>query len=232
MIVCPHCRSANEEDARFCAQCGRSLAPGTSLLLSVRRELTPGSELDVEPPRPRSRRGLALMVAAVLLVGGTGWYLAGLRPDPCDGANFASDRFGYCLSVPPSWQAGPASIGTTAVDEISSPTEAATVIIVAVDLADAATLAAYVDAVRDQSSISGLVVGPAMDLTLDGREAVFWDVSAVSELGQRFVMRQVVTVGDRDGRRLGWVISLTDAVPAPRAHVVAFDSILRSWRFR
>ena len=30
MIVCPNCRTSNEEHARFCQTCGRSLQPGPS----------------------------------------------------------------------------------------------------------------------------------------------------------------------------------------------------------
>jgi zinc-ribbon domain len=229
MIVCPNCRNSNPEDAEFCARCGRSLEPGPTPLVSGRREVEPEAvdELDVIA-KPRKRWPVLVTAGVMLAVAGTAWIVVTSRPDPCDGTNFASERFGYCVTVPERWETVHASIGGIPVDEISLPTEAATIIILAVDLPQDQGLDAYAETVRERGTDAGLEPGPVRDLALDSQNAVQWDVTTNTESGPEFVMRQVVTVRND----VGWLISLSDSAETLHEHEGAFQSILSSWRFR
>jgi hypothetical protein len=232
MIVCPNCRNANEEETQFCSRCGQSLEPGLSTMGPVRRDIQERADavaaLDVAPPKPVSRVPLVVTGVAIAL----GALIAGLsltlRPNPCQGTNFSSDRFGYCLTVPEGWEAGPGRVGAVAVDEISRPREAATVLIVAVDLAQDQGLEDYAASVRDRDSAVGLDPGPIRDTFLDGVEAVEWDITSETETGQEFVMRQVVAVRNE----VGWIISLSDNADSLPRHEPHFEQMLASWNFR
>lgn len=233
MIVCPNCRNANEEEAQFCSRCGQSLEPGPSTIGPVRRDVRERAEaqidaLDIAPPQPASRAPLIAAGAAIVLGALIAGLWATLGPNPCEGANFSSDRFGYCLTVPEGWEAGPGRVGAVAVDEISRPREAATVLIVAVDLAEDQGLEEYAASVRDRDSAVGLDPGPIRDTFLDGIEAVEWDVSSQTETGQEFVMRQVVAVRDE----VGWIISLSDNADSLPRNERHFEQMLASWNFR
>jgi zinc-ribbon domain len=228
MIVCPECRHANVEEAQFCSQCGRSLAPGYAATGGIRRATAQLSELDVIPRPERSRWPFALVVLGLVAVGGLGWLLTSLRPDPCDGRNFTSERFGYCVTVPERWEAGPARIGSVAADEIATSAEAATVLILLVDLPQDQTLDEYAQEVRDHISEGGLEPGPSRGLSLDGVDALAWDAQGNDLAGREYLTRQVVTLKGENA----WIITLSDLAEAFPAHEADFESILASWRFR
>jgi hypothetical protein len=55
VLVCPSCRSENDEESSVCRVCGRSLAPGEAPLRRADAAEPPEDELDVPAPKPPSR---------------------------------------------------------------------------------------------------------------------------------------------------------------------------------
>jgi hypothetical protein len=150
------------------------------------------------------------------------------RPDPCQGTNFESDNFGYCLVVPDGWEAGPAQFGAdVTLDQFAPPTGSATVVVEAVDLETGTELEQWSDFVRQRDEDAGLTPGPASESDLDGTDALQWDVSVASEGGDTFLMREVVTVkGD-----VGWRVTLNDLQDGFDTSAVVFNDMLESWEF-
>jgi hypothetical protein len=229
VVICPSCRHVNDEDATACAQCGSSLEPGVAALLPVRRSETERPPLEIRTPKPPSKARPYVIIGgllAVLLIAG-GVYL--FRPDPCRGTNFESANFGYCLSVPEGWEAGPARFGAdVTLDQFAPPTNSATVIVEAVDLESGGALEEWSAAVRQRDEAAGLVPGDSSELELDGVGALAWDVTVEPENGQSFRMREVVAVRDD----VGWRITLSDVADAFGTSSVAFTTMLESWQFR
>lgn len=227
MIVCPSCRTINDEGVETCMNCGRSLAPGPSLMGSSRR--TEGERHAIEipaPPQPSKWRPVALAAFVLLVVAGFGaWRL--LRPDPCRGTNFTSDAFGYCLMIPEGWDAGTAQVGTVSLDQFSLPTESTTVLVEAVDLADDTGLQQFGEFVRRRDGQAGLSAGPVRETLLDGIEAQQWDITHTSQTGDVFKLREVVVVNGE----VGWRITLNDSMDGFDGHVKAFQRMLDSWQF-
>jgi hypothetical protein len=168
---------------------------------------------------------VAAMCGAIL---GAGAYLL-FRPDPCDGTNFESESFGYCLVVPDGWEAGPARFGAqVTLDQFAPPTGSATVVVEAVDLASGTGLEQWSEFVRQADEEAGLTPGPAGEASIDGTNALRWDVSVRSEDGESFLMREVVVVLDD----IGWRITLNDLQEGFDSSAVVFDDMLDSWQFR
>ena len=228
MVVCPVCREINEEDRGICQKCGSSLEPAaTALLPRVQGE--PRQPIELTPPAQPSRWrpliALGVLVGAALGVGAFVLF----RPDPCSDTNFESENFGYCLTVPSGWEAGPARFGAdVTLDQFAPPTGSATVVVEAVDLETGTALDAWSQFVRQRDEDAGLTPGPASESTLDGADSMQWDVSVSSEGGNRFLMREVVTVkGD-----VGWRVTLNDLQSDFDTSAVAFHDMLDSWTFR
>lgn len=227
MVVCPTCRETNAEDRMSCQKCGTSLEPG-AVALPPRRE---GARLPLEmrkPEPPPRWRAVVVLAAIAGMVLGAGAYLL-FRPDPCDGTNFASESFGYCLLVPEGWEAGPALFGAqVTLDQFAPPTGSATVVVEAVDLESGTGLEQWSEFVRQTDEDAGLTPGPAGDAKIDGTNALRWDVSVQAEDGDSFLMREVVVVvGD-----VGWRITLNDLQEGFDSSAVVFDDMLESWQFR
>jgi hypothetical protein len=228
VIVCPQCRESNEEGANFCSKCGRTLEPGPAAL-APRRELVRGpSQLELPPAKPRSRWPVLGFLGVILVFAGGYWLYTAVRPDPCEGRNFVSERFGYCLSVPEGWEAGPGQVGVIAFDEIVLPSEAAVVTIRAVDLATNEDLTDYAESVRAANAATGLDAGPVSDLFLDSETAVAWDVTGTNDRGQEFSGRQVITLVEDTA----WIISFSDRADRISLHQKPFQAMLASFRFR
>ena len=227
MVVCPTCREVNEEGRAICQKCGSSLAPDAVALLP-RRE--PGERPPIEmrkPPQPSKWR--PLIVLGVFLIGLTAvaGYVA-LRPDPCGETNFESENFGYCLLVPEGWEAGPAQFGAdVTLDQFAPPTGSATVVVEAVDLETGVALEQWSEFVRTRDEDAGLTPGPASEATLDGADALQWDVSVASEGGNTFLMREVVVVSND----IGWRVTLNDLQDGFDTSAVVFRDMLDSWQF-
>jgi hypothetical protein len=228
MIVCPSCRHANDEGRTSCDGCGHSLEPGPTQLLPRRSEAE-RPPIEVRRPEPPSKWRavtlLGVLTAAVVTV----IAIATLRSDPCDGTNFTSEAFGYCLSVPEGWTAEPALFGAEAtLDQFAPPTRGTTVIVDAVDLERGVTLDQWAAFVRQQDADAGLVPGPASEAVVDGVSARQWDVTATSDGGTDYRMREVVVVRDE----VGWRITLNDTEDEFDGSAARFEQMLDSWRFR
>jgi hypothetical protein len=228
MVVCPSCRHVNEEGAENCANCGASLAPGYTALLAVRRDPSERPPIEVRQPNPPSKWRPYIVLGGLVLalaVAGVAWLL---RPDPCQGTNFRSDNFGYCILVPEGWEAGPARFGSAVeLDQFAPPTEAATVMVEAVDLESGTRLEDWSQFVRQRDEDAGLTPGASSEETIDGVDALTWDVRVSAE-GESFQMREVVVVRED----IGWRITLNDVADRFSTSAVVFDSMLDSWQFR
>lgn len=228
MVICPNCREVNEEDRGLCQKCGNSLEPAATALMP-RVEHGERAPIEIKPPEPPSKWRPVIALAIVLGVAlGVGAFLV-FRPDPCGGANFESENFGYCLMVPDGWEAGPARFGAdVTLDQFAPPTGSATVVVEAVDLESGTELTAWGEFVRQRDQDAGLTPGPASESHLDGSDALQWDVSVSAPDGGRFLMREVVTVkGD-----VGWRVTLNDLQSGFDTSAVAFRDMLDSWTFR
>ncbi|MGA9160454.1 MAG: hypothetical protein WB297_06270 [Actinomycetota bacterium] len=227
MVVCPTCREVNEEGRAICQRCGASLTPDAVALLPRR---DPGERPPIEmrkPPQPSKWR--PLIVLGVLLGGAlaVGAFVL-LRPDPCNETNFESENFGYCLLVPDGWEAGPAQFGAdVTLDQFAPPTGSATVVVEAVDLETGTALDQWSEFVRQRDEQAGLTPGPASEATLDGTDALQWDVSVDAAGGDRYLMREVVTVSDD----VGWRVTLNDLQEGFDTSAVAFRNMLDSFQF-
>jgi hypothetical protein len=229
MVVCPSCRHANEEDDETCANCNSSLAPGYTALLAVRRDPSERPPIEVRQPTPPSKWRPYVVVGVLMLAVTVAGAALLLRPDPCEGTNFRSENFGYCILVPEGWEAGPARFGSAVeLDQFAPPTEAATVMVEAVDLESGAGLEGWSQFVRQRDEDAGLTPGASSEATLDGVEALTWDVTVSAESGENFHMREVVAVLDD----IGWRITLNDVADRFSTSAVVFESMLASWQFR
>jgi hypothetical protein len=228
MVVCPSCRTVNTEEASACASCGASLEPGFASLTPVRRTESERPPLEIQTPKPPSKwRPLALLgllVVGIAVVSGA--YL--IRPDPCEGANFESENFGYCISVPEGWRATEARFGADVVlDQFAPPTESTTVLVEAVDLESGAALEDWAATVLQKDEGIGLTPGAASETELGGVPALQWEVTS-TDGEQSFRMREVVAVrGD-----VGWRIALSDLSDGFGTSAVVFQGMLETWRFR
>lgn len=229
MVVCPSCRHVNTEEATQCAQCGASLEPGVARLLPARRSPSERPPLEIQRPKAPSKWRPHVVIGLTVLMGvGAGAaYL--FRPDPCEGTNFESANFGYCLQVPEGWEAGPARFGAeVTLDQFAPPTESATVVVEAVDLEGGVALEDWSEFVRQRDEEAGLTPGAASETELDGVGALQWDVTVAPEGGEQFRMREVVVVRDD----VGWRITLNDVSDGFGTSAVVFANMLASWQFR
>jgi hypothetical protein len=228
MIVCPNCRNASDEDAAACSQCGASLEPGQTELAS-RRPPTERPPIEIPPPKQPSpwRAVIALGVLLGVAIGAGAWLL--LRPDPCDGTNFSSTRFGYCMTLPADWEWQPAKFGdAVTVDQFTPLSDSTTVLVEAADLPDTADLSAFAVAVRQKDQDAGLTPGPIEKTTVDGADALAWNIDYTSDAGQAFGVREVVVVNEH----FGWRLMLNDTAESFDRHVSTFDGMIRSFHFR
>ncbi len=228
MIICPNCRNPNPEEAQSCNSCGRSLEP-TAQGLMARRAPSEKPKIEIPEPKPPSRVPFAIGVVllSAVVAGGIGYLL--FRPNLCEGTNFTSENFGYCLSVPKGWTAQPARVGSDAtLDQFSLPKESTTVLVEAVDLTQGTDLAGFSGFVRQKEQDAGLTPGPSEPTKVDGIDAAFWDTEQTSDSGQSYRLREVVVVKND----VGWRITLNDLAEAFPDHEAPFQQMLNSWRFR
>jgi hypothetical protein len=229
MIVCPSCRQVNEEESQLCVRCGHSLEPGPVQLMPVQRTEAERPPIEIRAPKPPSpwRAVVVIGVLVLGLVGAGVWVL--IRPNPCRGTNFTSTNFGYCLTVPRGWQAEEARFGSSVtLDQFSIPSQAATVLVEAVDLSTGASLDQFAQAVRAKDEQSGLSPGAMSDTNVDGVPARQWDLSVTTDTGTAYQVREVVVVRND----VGWRFTLNDLADSFDQHAGSFEEMLRSFRFR
>ena len=184
--------------------------------------------LEIEKPTPPSRwRPVVIVGVFVFALAALGAFLL-LRPDPCRGTDFTSEAFGYCLTVPEGWTAEPARFGAdVTLDQFAPPTRSATVIVEAVDLEQGVALEQWSEFVRQQDADAGLTPGPPSETVVDGATAQQWEVTATSDAGTDYRMREVVVVRDE----IGWRITLNDVEDSFPVSASTFEGMLGSWRF-
>ena len=228
MVICPSCRNENDEDVGVCARCGTSLEPGVARLLPVRRDPSARPPVEVPQRKPPSKyRPVFILGTLAFVLIGAGMFLL-LRPNPCDGTNFESPNFGYCVLVPEGWEAGPARFGDqVTLDQFAPPTSAATVVVASVDLEEGTGLEEFSTFVRQRDEAAGLTPGPTSETTLGGASALQWDVT-VEESGESYRMREIVTVRDEVGYR----ITLNDVEDGFSSSASALREMLDTWQFR
>ncbi len=227
MIVCPSCRHANDEEAVACERCGGPLTPGPTQMLA-RRAPAQRPPIEIAEPRPPSpwRAAVVLGVLAGVAIGAAAWFA--FRPDPCQGTNFTSNQFGYCLMLPQNWEWAPAKFGeSVTVDQFSPPSQSATVLVEAADLPDDADVAAFAAAVRQRDQEAQLTPGPIREASVDGADALSWDIHYTSNSGRRYAVREVVVVNDH----FGWRLVLNDVADSFDEHAPQFDGMVESFRF-
>ena len=226
MLVCPSCRTANEEGTDVCETCGDSLAPGLHPMTATHR--AGASVADIETPSPPQPKLWPRVTAAVaVLVAGAAFAIwLAVRPGPCDG-KFSSERFAYCVTVPEGWTSQAATIGSVPVDQFVRSGEEATVVVVAFNLRPGTDLAAYASAARDRDREAGLVPGPIKSARLGEERALEWELLAPGEDTTSFRALEVVAVHES----IGWTLQLDGTAPSFTRHLVALDAMLGSWAF-
>lgn len=228
MIVCPSCRHANDEERQLCERCGASLEPGP-MALAPRRSGTDRPPIEIrKPASPSKWRPIVIVGILVFGVAAFGVFQL-VKPNPCEGTNFRSETFGYCLTVPEGWTAEPALFGAEAqLDQFAPPEAATTVVVDAADLEEGVTLDRWAEFVRNKDAEAGLTPGPASETVVDGVTAQQWDVSVTSDTGTDYRMREVVVVRDE----IGWRIALNDTEDTFAVSAATFEQMVESWRFR
>lgn len=228
MLVCPHCRSENSEDARFCKVCGRELEAVGTLRRPEAREETEDA-LDIAPPKPAPAwPGIVAIVVVVLgLVGFGIWY--GMRPNPCEGKS-VSRLYRYCITIPQGWTGGSIRTPVGAVDRYSPLAEGAVVQVRSGQVTPGVTTTQYAQGFRTTEEAAGFSVGPTQTVPVgEGDVAVAWEISATDDdTGALLRQREVVFV--RGGQ--GWRITLSGQAEVFDEARIAFEEILASWAWR
>jgi hypothetical protein len=165
----------------------------------------------------------ALLIVALFGAGALLWSWA-TRPAPCDDATVDSERFGYCITVPPGWRVADPVDGQLAADQLYRPDGDATLMIQAVETGR--DLPAYIDDVRRSQTDNGLNTEETRTITVAGVDALQWDAT----LGPSGTVRARTVVFERDG--IAWRIQFADSAKVFEVHVGDLARILRSWQFR
>jgi hypothetical protein len=228
VLVCPNCRNENQEEARFCQVCGRSLDPVESTLR--RTDLIEGAEdeLDVAPPKPPSAvPGIIAIAVIVLIVLGAGVLFA-MRPNPCEG-KFVSPLYGYCIAIPVGWTGGSIRTPVGATDVYRPRSREAVVQVRSGEVAPGVTTPQYAQGFRTTQEAAGFAVGPTQTVAVGGEDTgVAWEISGTdTDLG---VVRQREVVFVRSGQ--GWRITLAGPAETFDEARVAFEELLASWGWR
>jgi hypothetical protein len=227
MLVCPHCRNENAEDASVCRVCGRSLAPTEAQLRRAEVTERDDDALDVEPPKPPSAWPV-IAVIALLILGGAGfgiWYA--LRPNPCQG-KYSSALFPYCAEIPQGWTGRSMLEGEGNVDRFETTTEDAVTIVQADPIIDPnSSTAQYAQQFRSNQSERGLSPSLPGPVPIDGEQAIGWDVTAETQDGQVVRLRDVVLVRGQ----LAWHIRLVAAADSYERARIDFEGMLESWHW-
>ncbi|MEX0832919.1 MAG: zinc ribbon domain-containing protein [Actinomycetota bacterium] len=234
MIKCPVCGRESPEGSKFCNICGQSLAglqPSEPAPEESRAEVPEeqdGTEEVAAAPAKASSAIPALLGFGLIALVAIGVVVySQLQPTTC-ADQFESDRFGYCVTVPQGWDAGEASVGQTPVDSFAVKEGAATVVVIAIDLAEQTSLTQFAEDARQNDEAQGLQPSGMKPLQLDGEPAQAWGITTTSPNGQEYKLVQVVTVRND----VGWTISLSDSAEAFDSHERSFREMLASWQFQ
>ena len=223
MLVCPVCRVENQEETRFCANCGRNLEAEEMSLRGVRRD-TPGQFIDFPPPKqPSAVPGIiGLVLIGVLALGAGTWFL--LRPDPCAG-KFASTQFPYCIAVPRGWEGTQQVIQDIPADAFAPRTDLPVVVVTAGETQPGVDSQAYADAQRQALEADGLFPSPIEQDQVGGSEALAWETTTTDSDGTVLRERRVTLV--REGQ--GWIILLVSSQQDYSQALSQFQGMLETW---
>jgi len=188
-----------------------------------------------EPEKPQRKRvatvvAVLSVTAALALLTGVGVYAARLwvgTPQPCAASTVESPRFGYCLAAP-GWQLTNVTMDNELpYDELLNPTDASTVRIFAIDLAQGQGLFDVVRDARDQATEDGFEVGRIVQRRVAGVEGAQWDLvpTAKDETQRR---REVVFVNAGSA----WRVQLQANADGFEVRTLDLEDILHTWTFR
>ncbi len=228
MLVCPSCRSDNLEDAEFCTTCGRSLSPDEASVVAPGRREPAELEIDVPPPKPRSRVPGLVALAAILFagLGAVTWFA--LRPNPCAG-KFSSERFPYCVAVPQGWQGVPVDVQGMPVDQFTPTNEGPIVFVHAASAPDGADTQSYARALHANLQESGLLPTAPRPLEIAGDEALVWDVTKSDATTESFIVERRIALV-RDG--MSWDIVIFGKESALERALPTFQRMLDTWAWK
>lgn len=191
---------------------------------------TPGGPPPPEPPPPRRSRApivLASLVLAGLVAAGVAVAIFAGGSDPCRDASFVSERFGYCLDVVGAWQADAGTLASAQVDTLTLPAAPGFVTIQAATLEPGTSLESFAEDVRSRDQTAGYRATDPSPRTIDGVDALQWDVAAAEGIGTTSQVREIVFVRDD----VGWRVQLGDTPQGFAADAADLDRMLESWRF-
>jgi hypothetical protein len=194
----------------------------------------PGGEVEIEevaPEGPTRSTGKAIAVVAGLLIALAGvvaagvWWLGG--PGVCDRSTVESARFGYCVAAP-GWElTNEATSSTLPYDELTKPSDASTVRIMAIQLQTGQGLNDVVQAARDIASQEGVEVGEVVQRRVAGVPAAQWDFELDTGQVKQQVREIVFVRGDA-----AWRVQLQADSEGFDTRLAELEEILRTWTFR
>lgn len=236
MLVCPHCRGENAEEARFCNRCGRELEPLQTAMVS--RPQTEGavSELDMPPPKsPSPVFGVVMLgVLGLAIAGGLTWWV--LRPSPAGEAaaadrcvgKFESPLNPYCVEVPEGWRGRTIRTATGALDVFTPIAEEDIGVAVrAGTVVPGVTTGLYAQEIRSTQETAGLSLTDVEGIRVGGEVGATWDFAARDQEGSLVQVRHVVVVrGD-----VGWRITLEGDRESFEEAALPFQQMLATWTF-
>jgi hypothetical protein len=225
VLVCPSCRSENDEDAPACRVCGRSLTPGEAPLRRADVAESSEEELDVPAPKPPSRWPAIAVLALMILVASAvvAWYSG--RPEECDG-KFVSQLYPYCVSIPAGWTAATTRTPTGALDRFEPQSDDAAIVVRAGEAVPGTTTTQYAQGIRNTQEALGVTLGPVQTIEVgDGTQAFAWQAAVQLDDGSIVQQRLVALV--RNG--VGWRITLGGNGESFDEARFAFEEILATW---
>lgn len=248
MLVCPNCRSENLEDASVCRHCGNGLEAVSSPMRRIERsEEEEEPQLDLMPARATSAWPIVIvgLVAGLALLG---WGLSSaLRPNPCAG-RYSSVLFAYCTEIPTGWAGGSdfepggnldryqrVTLATEPAPGEESPPppepgiEAETTVEVNQILDPNISTPQYAQQFRTSQEADGLEPGPVESVIIDGQEALAWDFSRPSDVGDSTVHYRDVIFVRSDG---AWQIRFISTDVAYTDARIGFEELLAAWRWK
>jgi len=181
------------------------------------------------PPGRRRRVWPALLLLGCFAAGALGAYLAvrsGAAPDPCLGAAFVSDAFGYCVDPPEGWVASQGAAEPTGADAFRIGSAPTVIFVEAVELTDEQGLDAFVADLRARNEAAGYSPGAPSFGTLAGEPMTQWEMRVSSPEGET-VVREIAVV--RGG--FGWRLQVADSVERWPTSSREINALLDSWRF-
>ena len=244
MLVCPQCRKENEEEAKFCSSCGRSLAPGHATYARPRERTDEEDAFEIPKPRTTSP-WVALAILGLVVLGGMAITLyATSRPDPCRG-KYSSVFYSYCTTIPKGWEAAPQFDPTAPngrVDVFVGGPLGPTMFVRAQTVAPNTTTEMYTQIFY--SVEQDAQIGPLEQTAVGGQPALAWTLQALAEEGESVRQREVALV--RAG--IGWRITLRTEAPTEQPAgasplpavtppnftnaVIDMETTLQSWVWR